>query len=350
MHIFRLQEREFEFALSLHHAVLDGWSEASLTTELIQRYEANIRSNPLPVDELHATIRDFIALEQQQLNSIEATKFWQDRLADRSVTPVPLANRTSVKGVHNCRFNVPDQLAVLASRSRIPIKSFLLAAHIKLLQVFSGDSDIVTGVTMNGRPEMKDGDRVIGLFLNVVPFRFLIERQSWINFALAVFNLEQEILPFRRYPAGAMQENAGEPLFGTAFNYTHFHIYDSLSSEQRILDRGGFARTNLPLMVHFVTSPAGDMRAGAVECDAAWISEDNGHRIARLYERIFEAMVGRPEEDHSVVDLRDEFERHQMALWNRTGREYPHESIPARFEEIACQQPNTPALLCESTR
>ena len=43
VNIFLRTEESFEFVLSFHHAVLDGWSRAALTTELYNRYERLLR-------------------------------------------------------------------------------------------------------------------------------------------------------------------------------------------------------------------------------------------------------------------------------------------------------------------
>jgi len=39
MFVHRLKEDEFQCSFSFHHAIMDGWSEASLITELVQEYE-----------------------------------------------------------------------------------------------------------------------------------------------------------------------------------------------------------------------------------------------------------------------------------------------------------------------
>ena len=37
-----------------------------------------------------------------------------------------------------------------------------------------GQSDVITGLACNGRPEETDGELIRGLFLNVVPFRLRV--------------------------------------------------------------------------------------------------------------------------------------------------------------------------------
>jgi hypothetical protein len=144
---------------------------------------------------------------------------------------------------------------------------------------------------MNARPEIADGDDVIGMFLNVVPFRVRIPPQSWAGFARTIFEREEAILPFRHYPMAALQARAGTPLFLTAFNYTHFHVLDDVAADKVIAGRGGYARTNVPLMVHILTSSTGAIRSGAVECAADWMSAGDTNRFGELFERMLETIV-----------------------------------------------------------
>ena len=43
---------------------------------------------------------------------------------------------------------------------------------------------------------------------------------------------EQELLPHRRYPMGRLQRSSGEPLFETAFNFNHFHVYQGVEGRR----------------------------------------------------------------------------------------------------------------------
>jgi non-ribosomal peptide synthetase component F len=42
---------------------------------------------------------------------------------------------------------------------------------MKVLSSLSGQSDVLTALVYNGRPETKDGERTLGLFVNTLPFR-----------------------------------------------------------------------------------------------------------------------------------------------------------------------------------
>ena len=67
--------------------------------------------------------------------------------------------------------SVAERLSALARALGVSIKLIALAAHIRVMNLISGQLDVVTGFVANGRIETEDGERVLGLFLNTLPFR-----------------------------------------------------------------------------------------------------------------------------------------------------------------------------------
>jgi non-ribosomal peptide synthetase component F len=105
----------------------------------------------------------------------------------------------------------------------VPIKSILLASHSAVLGMLSETNDIVTGYEMNARPEKKDGDKTLGLFINVIPFRLKIPTGTWADLVKETYRAETELLPYRRYPLAQLKEDLRKQrLFEVLFNFTHF--------------------------------------------------------------------------------------------------------------------------------
>jgi len=50
--VHRLKEDEFQCSFSFHHAIMDGWSEASLITELVQNMKGGLAGESLAVRRL----------------------------------------------------------------------------------------------------------------------------------------------------------------------------------------------------------------------------------------------------------------------------------------------------------
>src|SRR5215213_8079221 len=77
MNVFICGAKDFRVIISFHHAILDGWSLSSMLSELFLTYLA-LRDNAEGEAKtpLATTFRDFIALEQDSLQSEEIRNYW----------------------------------------------------------------------------------------------------------------------------------------------------------------------------------------------------------------------------------------------------------------------------------
>ncbi|HZI02844.1 MAG TPA: condensation domain-containing protein, partial [Archangium sp.] len=266
-----LSEDTFEFGWTEHHVIGDGWSINSLIAELFEHYLSHLQGTPPVVAPLpEQSFRDFIVMEREAMRGEATRAFWAGKvqgLVPGTLTRWPHpAESLPASAFHQQRVHIPHELSEtlkqVARRAGVPIKTVLLAAHVRVMGQLSAQRDVVTGLVCNGRPETADGDQVKGLFLNTLPFRMeLSPGRSWLELLQETFRHERDLLPHRRYPLTEVQRAApGVPLFETMFDFTHFHMY------RKVLDRGGlellgaseFARTNFALAVEagldFVTS------------------------------------------------------------------------------------------------
>lgn len=179
-----LSEGSFQYTLSFHHLILDGWSVASLQTELLEDYLSRLAGQPAPIAAPRAQYRDYIAQEQRALQSLASERYWQERLSQASVWRVPVEEslRGQRRGQRSERYTkvldggLSAGLLQKAQELGVHLKVLLLAAHVKVLSVLSGQRDVLTGLVWNGRLEEEDGDRVLGLYLNSVPLRVRLGR------------------------------------------------------------------------------------------------------------------------------------------------------------------------------
>ena len=360
-HLHRLGEDSFQFTLSFHHAVLDGWSAASLLTELFRLYtsllegSASVEEAPVPV-----SFRDFVRLERSALASPQTRELWQRHLADAEPGRLPRwpVPPTASPRAHDLSHAVPAGVAeglwALARSLSVPLKSVLLAAHLRVVSFVSGQEDVVTGFVSNGRPEHVDSDQVLGLFLNTLPLRVRLGGETWSELAQAAFDLEREILPHRRYPLADLQsERGGQPLFETVFNFLHYHVYEVLRdvSSVEVLERYGYEETNFPLGTTFQLELGGLGIYLQLNYSDSQISREQVEAIRDIYLRALEAMAADPGRPHREASLLSPEEERQLLAWGdggpAAGGERPvHES----FEERAGETPEAVALFAGEHR
>ncbi|MDQ3802878.1 MAG: amino acid adenylation domain-containing protein, partial [Acidobacteriota bacterium] len=353
-------EDTFQLSWTEHHAILDGWSLASMMTELFRLYFSLAGEQVAPVPPPpRSTYRDFIARERAALTSEECRQFWEEKLSDRSVLTLPRWAPPAPEPAprqHRRLFSVTPELSAslkrLASSAGVPLKTVLLAAHLKVLSVLGNQRDLITGLASNGRLEETDGDRVLGLFLNSLPLRARLRGGSWLELIRETFRAEQELQPFRRYPLAELQRRfgGGVPLFETLFNFVHFHVYEGLQEipSLEVIDAQSAAATNYTLLADFSL----DLHTRDVhlrlEYNAAKLSEADADAVGGYYLRALAAMADDPSGDHLSHSLLSVEERDRLLnVWNDTAREYPREaSVHRLFERQAAATPDAVALVC----
>jgi len=225
----------------------------------------------------------------------------------------------------------------------------LLSAHLKVLSVLSGQGDLITGLVSNGRPEVDDGDKVLGLFLNTLPFRQRIAGGTWLELVRATFENELEVTRFRRFPLAQLQkEHGGRPLFETAFNFLHFHVYDALVEFDglEVLDTHLVSKVNFPLLVHFAL----ELKTSDVELILEWDPREFRKReIARIgdyYLRVLEVMGSAPSLRHDVDCWLSTTEQWQVLVeWNDTKANFGESCIHRLFEEQVVRSPEEIAVV-----
>ena len=355
-YVHQRTDASFQFTVSFHHAVLDGWSVAVMVSEFFAAYLGLVgggeaAGQPAPA----ATYRDFVALERATLQSAEAEQFWDRQLAGAHVTAVAgwaggdaAAQAGPETGVVSARIpaEVSEGLMRLVRSTGVPLKSVLLAAHLRALKLLSGQADVVTGLVSNGRPEVADGDRVLGLFLNTVPFRLRLEGGTWKELVTQTFRAERESFPHRRYPLAELQRKRGrQALFQALFNYNNFHIYKSLEGQIKVLSQDAFEETNFPLVANFSSAAAAQNLTLNLHHDSSIFPARQARAIADYYQTILSEMALNPSAPYQHKSLLPAREQAQLlGEWNATDADYERACAHELFERQCDRAPDAPAL------
>lgn len=342
---------------SMSEPFLDGWSVASLLTELFERYFTLLKKDPLREEPLATSYRDFVALELETLGSDQCRDYWKRALAGATASRLACRNSASNAGAHEVkRFQVSlsqeisDSLKRAAQETGVSLKSVLLAAHMKVIGSLSGQADAFTGLLINGRPEKRDGEQLIGAFLNTVPFRFHLNSGTWADLARQAQQAENDLLPFRRYPIQELQRVHGaERLFDTIFNYTHFHVMGRLAAMPglEVMELKGSEQTYYALTVQFSVNEFSSVVELALDYRTLELEEEQVTEISGFYQRALSAIAQNPWAAHDSVCLlaEDEYRRSVIEL-NATEAPFSCDcTLHQRFELRAQQTPEAQAVV-----
>ncbi|WP_186111007.1 amino acid adenylation domain-containing protein [Burkholderia gladioli] len=346
---------EIQYTLSFHHAILDGWSVASLNTELFAAYLALLDgdASELELAPLAHTPRSAVESERGALASEAHREFWRRYLSGYTFSELPPAEPAE-PGAPSAPLSasvdegVRDRLRAVANGLGVPMRSVLLAAHLRVLSMLSGKLDVTTGLVSNVRQEQDDGEKVLGLFLNTLPLRQELKPSSWAELIRQTFGTELEVIRHRHYPYFQIQlDNDRTALYEVAFNYVNFHVYESLAGHAGFEARGGhgFEATNFPFGVSF-----GDMSSGLsidLKLDASRFSPAQGARILAYYVAALEAIAADAQADHSRADLLSRAEREQLLVhWNDTAMPFPEDAcLHQLVEQQAARRPDAIAVI-----
>ncbi len=357
--LVRLSAGEHRCLLSYHHLLMDAWSLPLVLRELLAFYDAFRSGNDLELP-LPRPYRNYIAWLERQ-DAARAEGFWRQRL--RGITaPTPLGvDRPAGAGggrYERRALALPQEtteaLEAFARSRRLTLGSLARGAWALLLGRYSGERDVVFGVTVSGRPDELPGvELMVGLFINTLPFRIDLpptERLApWLQ---RVQERQLELREHEHTPLVAIQgwsevprhlplfesilvfENAPEPSGGAA------------GGSLEVPDATYAPQSNYPLSLMIVPGRRLSLRAlsASERLDGPTASRLLGHFAALL-----SGMTAAPDCVLADLPLLTPAERHQLvAEWNDTAAAYDREAlIHALVAARAAADPAAPAVLGE---
>jgi non-ribosomal peptide synthetase component F len=127
-----------------------------------------------------------------------------------------------------------------------------------LLSRYSGERDVLFGVTVSGREASIPGvEQGIGLFINTIPLRLQVDRDRGVPEWLKELQARQEeLLRYGHSPLWHVQKwsevEGGQPLFQTLLGFQNYPVDPSLgelATDLRVKSLGIRDKTNYPLVV-----------------------------------------------------------------------------------------------------
>ena len=244
---------QWHFIYTHHHILMDGWSNAQLLGEVMQRYNGHASAS------VTGRYRDYIAWLQRQDEQL-GKDYWTAQLATLQ-EPTRLARATSGSDSqrgHGDLFQTLDAprtqvLERFVRQQKVTLNTLVQAAWLLLLQRYTGHDSVAFGATVAGRPADLPGiEQQVGLFINTLPVIAAPRPDqpvgAWLqavqaqNLGLREFEhtpladiqrwagqggeaLFDNILVFENYPvAQALQDGAGQGLvFGEVAHLEQTH-------------------------------------------------------------------------------------------------------------------------------
>jgi nonribosomal peptide synthetase protein BlmX len=350
----------FQISYSFHHEIIDGWSDALMVTELLRDYFSRANGEDFRPEPQTATFRDAIAQEQAALANPAFRDFWMKEFADTQLMRLPrlAAPLRADKGDRQIvKFEIPidkalsDAIVRLARTLAVPVKTVLLAAHMRVMSAMGGGRDTTSYTVGNGRPENADGHRVIGLFVNSLAFRLPMPGGSWRDLIRGTLAKEQAVLPYRRFPMAELKRQAGnDPLSETLFFFNHYHVADVLDGrpDAELLGIRVYGESTFPYCVNAYISPVTKLVGMRVEFDSLQFTPRLLASMESMYLAVVRSMVENPDGRYDLEDLVPPGEREELMRWSHgAGEAAPAEDVVSALRSVARRCPDGVAVAYE---
>ncbi|MBY8914129.1 amino acid adenylation domain-containing protein [Bacillus sp. YC2] len=182
--VMKLKEKEYVLMLDMHHIISDGLSQDILVSEFMELYDGK------QLAPLELQFKDFSEWQNDLLQSAqlqEVKEYWLKRLNGMKELNLPSDyDRPDIKSFAGAHYHFRIGAEELAAFKKIIAEEDatlfmgLLSVYQILLHKLSGQSDIVVGVPVAGRRQ-EELQRIIGIFVNMLPLRFYPEKDMSFN-------------------------------------------------------------------------------------------------------------------------------------------------------------------------
>src|SRR6185295_10976226 len=187
--LLRLGAESYELIWSHHHLVLDGWSLPVLLKEVTAYYEGYSRGEEVELGRSRSYGEYIRWVRGQDLGAAEV--YWREQLRGFSA-----ATRLGIETEREAEqsggeygeelISLPESLSARLQQwgrtEQVTLSAIIQGAWGVLLSRYSGESDVVFGATVSGRPaELAGVETMVGLFINTLPVRVRLHGEQSVK-------------------------------------------------------------------------------------------------------------------------------------------------------------------------
>ncbi len=363
MRIFNLGNGNICLCWIFHHAIIDGWSNASFMTELVNTYQMLGKNKEFIPDKLSNSYKSFIVEQLAIKRDSKVIEYWKQELDGYKRLEFPAKWEETSNSTNEIRYNSRSFASSLLNKVRetaqqynTDVRTILFTAYTYMLNMISYENDIVVGLVENSRPDCEDSDKILGCFLNTVPVRIKLDKNMmWENLIIMIREKLMKLKVNGRLPLTEIAKVTGEtfssdnPIFNTLFVYIDFHIINKALVEnmasKNSLEIGSYERTNTCFdIVASVTHGELVIKATYLE---SMFTEEQINCFLDYYMNTLNLIVNEPKELICKEKVMSEYEKNRLLLdFNNTSVEfYTRNTINILFEEQVKKNPHNIAII-----
>jgi amino acid adenylation domain-containing protein len=361
--LIKISENKYRFIWTNHHILTDGWCSSIIFKEFYENYHAVCNGEEIKIENIDK-YEDFIAYLGEQ-DQDKAEEFWKNYLKGfENPTPIPIGNNnqkadeTDTYKKNGTSLSIEDTklLNDFSKEHHLTVNTLVQSAWSLLLSRYSGENDIVFGMTVSGRPASLPGvEEKVGLFINTLPLRVKVDGNQNVIEWLTDLQEQQPLLREYEYiPLVKIQSlsevSNSENLFNSIFVLQNYPIGESgnaKNSSLRIENVQFFEKTNYPLSI---SASIGNNLAINIWYNNTIYSTEIIEQTLGHFREVLLNIIKHAEKPLSDIEILTPAEKHQLLVeWNDTKADYPKDKcIHQLFEEQVEKTPANIAVVFEN--
>ncbi|UII23764.1 non-ribosomal peptide synthetase [Fulvivirga ligni] len=359
MCVIKVSDSRHYLLFDFHHSLFDGWSLSTFMTELNNTY-LNLRSNSQYIPELlQVAYQDQILAEVAATYNEDSAEYWRQELEDYH--RLQFAN-TGLAHKYNHDFydlgnDLRQELMVVATQFNSSFKHLCFAAYIYVMKMITSTNDVVLGIVTNNRPLVTDGEKLLGCFLNTIPFRAQMkEGMLWSEYIEYIESKLRNLKKHEKVPFNEIlqmiKEPVGDqnPIFDTSFNFVDFHVFKEMIQDESVTEDHGFqldnyVNNNTLFDLHVFAHNTG-FQTG-LTYSTTIIDESLSLRIYKYFKNVLTAFVhfrDQPMDQNTILpkhEMQQLISMNEASIFNHSSG---YNSLIERFKEQVAAQPEKIAI------
>ena len=351
--VFQTGPSSYRWIWSYHHILLDGWCFGLVVQELFAIYHALLHDIPYRLEPVKPYKEYIQWLEKQDKQA--SLEYWTQSLAgfEGQSTFKEQRKQTNEHELGEIEWAMSKEetaaLSELALQQNATLSSALQSVWSILLSRYQRSNDVLFGTVVSGRPaDLAGVDRMVGLFINVIPRRIQLTDQ--MTFRSLLSETQQQSLaaePHQYIPIYDIQAKAGQQQL-----IDHIVVFENVPAAKKdeqesllgftVEDMNVYEKSNYDL--NLLASPGEQLQLKLAfnqrAFDPAFV-----HKLKDQLTLLIKGAIKHPDQlVHTLTLVTKQEKQRMLEEWNAPELEHDQLYLTKWFEHNVRKQPNAVAL------
>ncbi|MFF2764786.1 amino acid adenylation domain-containing protein [Bacillus altitudinis] len=351
--VFQTGPSSYRWIWSYHHILLDGWCFGLVVQELFAIYHALLHDIPYRLEPVKPYKEYIHWLEKQDKQA--SLEYWTQSLAgfEGQSTFKEQRKQTNEHELGEVEWAMSKEetaaLSELALQQNATLSSALQSIWSILLSRYQRSNDVLFGTVVSGRPaDLAGVDRMVGLFINVIPRRIQLTDQ--MTFRSLLSETQQQSLaaePHQYIPIYDIQAKAGQQQL-----IDHIVVFENVPAAKKdeqesllgftVEDMNVYEKSNYDL--NLLASPGEQLQLKLAfnqrAFDPAFV-----RKLKDQLTLLIKGAIKHPDQSvHTLTLVTKQEKQRMLEEWNAPELEHDQLYLTKWFEHNVRKQPNAVAL------